>query len=167
MMVTIEEVLWEHLARGPILYRIREGFQEEAAFQLSPEGKIGVHHLKGSWKTFQAERWPRCKRGMVFGETERGSAWAKLRAAARNKKGEIRQGWMMAGFQALIRSLGFILGSVRSIKHFNWGSGVIGFVFHKMALRQCGSQEEHQGQGVGSLVQQFRQELRMVLTRRC
>lgn len=89
-MVTIEEVLWEYLVRGLILYRIREGFQEEVIFQLSFEGKIGVYYLKGSWKTFQVERWFRCKRGMVFGEIERGFVWVKFRVVVRNKKGEIR-----------------------------------------------------------------------------
>lgn len=59
-------VLCELPARAPVLYRIREGFQEETTFKLSLEGYLGVHQGKRSWKMFQAGGRPRCKSGMAL-----------------------------------------------------------------------------------------------------
>lgn len=70
--------------------------------------------MKGSWEMFQAEEDTDARGTWLFGETERGSGWAEFRAAARNKMGEERQDWIMEGFQATIRSLNLILGSVRT-----------------------------------------------------
>lgn len=53
-------VLCELLARTPVLYRIREGFQEGTTFKLSLEGYLGVHQeledVPG-WGKTQMQGW--------------------------------------------------------------------------------------------------------------
>lgn len=70
--------------------------------------------MKGAGRCSMLTEGPDARQACLLGETERDSAWVKLRDAARSKMGKVKQGLILEGFQAMIRSLDSILESIRS-----------------------------------------------------